>query len=63
MAATAAAAAAAAEVVIVADVEEALFDVYGRFAPSMILLKILLSKLLFAAVEGGRYLELAYILR
>ena len=60
IAATAAAAAAAAEVVIVADEDTALFDVYGRFAPSMILLKMLLSKLLFAAVEGGRYLELAY---
>ena len=60
IAATAAAAAAAAEVVMVADEDTALFDVYGRFAPSMILLKMLLSKLLFAAVEGGRYLELAY---
>ena len=58
IAATAAAAAAAAEVVIVAELVVVLFDVYGIFAPSMILLKIFSSKLLLRV--GGRYFELAY---
>ena len=55
IAATAAAAAAAAEVVMVAEVVVVLFDVYGIFTPSIMLLNMFCSKLLLGV--GGGYFE------